>query len=932
MFDFLFKRAADQQPDPQAAPATPDTGAAAAASASRRDEQTRVANGLAGNEAGAVELILRSEFAGVRLAAAEHVVSQPYLEQVQQAMRNTDRRVAKLMQGRLDAIRYQQTEQQKAQACLDHAQRLLQDEKLTPNQVAELDREWKLVADAPSLIAPFEAARAALAARLEAQVKLQRTIIDAMAAVRQLPGSASREEAGQALERYTAAHADYQQAPEHNALPRHLLRDYAEALEQARAALAAPVKPAVEAAGAVAAAAGPGPAVASAATNADDSVGAVDAAHPAGSAAADPAAALATGAATASDAESASAPGAPARAPQKPAKQAAAPKETDKKFLETLDALEAALEHGLLHAAAEHDKWLKEHKTRLTHAQTERLTHVRAELKRLGDWARWGGNVSREELVKAVEELPALGLAMSELAKKVGSMRERWKSLDAVSGHAPKSLWERFDTACTTAYAPAAAHFKQLADERHANAAKAQALLAETQAMAAAAATSEADLKNVAAAGQRLRQVWGRLGTIDRKEKRKLDQAFDKALSQMLAPLSEQRKIETAKREQLIAEAEALQPSERHTLDKLRHLQERWQEQAKALPLERKAEQALWQRFRAACDAIFAKRKETAHAADHERKSHLHAREALCKELEEAVFSGDDKAQLAGIAQKLRDAATAWHAIGAVPRAAEPKINQRYHNAVAAVQAQADTIKRRAGAAQANALRDKLRLCQALESAIGAKPFGAATGTAAGNGAADAIGTDAAGTAADVAAGNGAAGAAADGATGKGAGLSATAADAAVGEGAAGAASDGAAVGAATDAAGWLARWAALPVLGGEYERALKGRFDAALAALDGADGKRVAYAEQLERNRAKLLDEVLRLEIVAGVDSGAEFARERLKMQVEVLQSSLKSGQKPQTASAAYLQLCAMPALADARTTSRIEQLFRRIGAAERA
>jgi hypothetical protein len=139
----------------------------------------------------------------------------------------------------------------------------------------------------------------------------------------------------------------------------------------------------------------------------------------------------------------------------------------------------------------------------------------------------------------------------------------------------------------------------------------------------------------VAAAGQRLRQMWSRLGTIDRKEKRKLDQTFDKVLAGMLAPLSEQRKIEASKREQLIVEAEALDPSDRHTLDQLRRLQERWQEQAKALPLERKVEQALWQRFRAACDAIFAKRKESAHAADHERKAHLHAREAICKELEE---------------------------------------------------------------------------------------------------------------------------------------------------------------------------------------------------------------------------------------------------------------------------------------------------------
>ncbi|MYM66636.1 DUF349 domain-containing protein [Pseudoduganella sp. FT55W] len=804
MFEFLFKRANETSAIPSSPAAAPEPDAAAA---NRRDEQALRAASLNGNEAAAVALILESEFAGVRQAAAEHVHTQAALEQVLQAVRNSDRRVAKLMQGRLDAIRYQQAEQQKAQACLDVAQRLLQDEKLTPNQVAELDRQWQVVAEVPSLAGQYASARAALAARLEAQVNLQRTIIDAMAAVRKLPQAGlPAEEALQALERHVAAQSGYQEAPEHNALPRHLLSDFAQALEQTRATLATPPKPAP--------APEPAPVAAPAAVEA--------------------------------------APAKPVAAkPSKPA-----PKETDKKFLETLEALEAALEHGQLHIAAEHDKWLRDHKTHLSHAQTEHLNHVRAELKRLGDWARWGGNVSREELVKAVEDLPAQKLPMSELAKKVGSMRDRWKQLDAVSGHAPKSLWERFDAACTSAYAPAAAHFKHLADERHANAAKAQALITETEALAASVAAGGADLKNVAAAGQRLRQMWGRLGTIDRKEKRKLDQTFDKVLAGMLAPLSDQRKIEAAKREQLIVEAEALEPSDRHTLDKLRRLQERWQEQAKALPLERKVEQALWQRFRAACDAIFAKRKETAHAADHERKAHLHAREAICKQLEEATFSGEDKAQLAAIAQALKDAATAWHATGTVPRAAEARINQRYHNAVGKVQAQADAIKKRAGAAQANALRDKLRLCQSLESAIGSN-------------------------------------------------------------------------GDAIDAADWQAKWSALPSLGNDYERALQGRFNAALSA---TDGKRDAYAQELERNRAKLLDEILRLEIVAGVDSGAEFARERLKMQVEVLQSSLKSGQKPQSASAAYLQLCAMPALADARTASRIEQLFRRIGASERA
>ena len=45
------------------------------------------------------------------------------------------------------------------------------------------------------------------------------------------------------------------------------------------------------------------------------------------------------------------------------------------------------------------------------------------------------------------------------------------------------------------------------------------------------------------------------------------------------------------------------------------------------------------------------------------------------------------------------------------------------------------------------------------------------------------------------------------------------------------------------------------------------------------------------------------------------------------MLQSSLKSGQKPLTQAAQFQQLCAMPALVDDRTATRIEQLFARIG-----
>src|SRR5690606_37024204 len=137
----------------------------------------------------------------------------------------------------------------------------------------------------------------------------------------------------------------------------------------------------------------------------------------------------------------------PAPAAQKEGARPAA-RGADQAFLDKLDALEAALQQGSLGTAAELDKALKEAKDkgmRLSAPQSDHLAHLRAELKRLSDWARWGGNVSREELIKTVESLPAQGLAMAELAKKVGSMRERWKALDSLSGPAPRSLWERFD-------------------------------------------------------------------------------------------------------------------------------------------------------------------------------------------------------------------------------------------------------------------------------------------------------------------------------------------------------------------------------------------------------------------------------------------------------------------------------------------------------
>ncbi len=868
MFEFLFKRQGDKpgnapaaaggksadkgaKPAAGAAPSAPGAAQGAPGQArpaqQGREQQTEALRQLDGDETRAVEFILQADFSELRLAAAEHVHSRTALERVHAAMRNVDRRVAKLMQSRLDAIRHHDAELARGQATLDQARSLLQDQLLTPNHVAELDRKWAVIS-APELADAFTSVRAQLGKRLEAQVQLQRAMIDRVASLRALETAglnaaelAARLDALQQEQNAALA------APEHATLPRALPAEFVNeharlsaslaTLEQAQAALAA-----------------------------REAALAEWQAQPVAELQADKLRqawqklpALPQGAAAAALQESFDAllgtlPQPVRKAPVSPAVQATAQsvkpvqKGADQGFIDTMDALEAALQQGSLGTAAELDKALKETKgkgMRLSAAQADRLSHLRAELKRLSDWARWGGNVSREELIKTVETLSTQNLPMAELAKKVGSMRDRWKALDSLSGAAPKSLWERFDHACTVAYAPAAAHFKHLADERHTNAARGEALVAEAQAEIARLESGEADWKHVAGTVQRMRLAWSHLGAIDRKDKKRLDQQFAAALTTLQGPLEEQRKAEMAGREQLIDEVASIDPHDRHAVDRLRDIQARWQEHARALPLERKAEQALWQRFRAACDELFAARKESAHAADAERRAHEAAKEAITARLEAAA--PDATPVTAG--KLLREAAAEWHAIGPVPRAHEARVEKRYHEAVAKVQHHADLARRAAGLALAGALRDKLRACQELEDSL-AQP------------------------------------------------------------------------GQTISAADWRARWAALLPAGAEYDPVLDARFEAALNA---ADGDRAGYARLLEANRATLLQELLRQEVAAGIDSGAEFARERLKLQVEALQSTLKAGEKPGHKTSGLRQLCALPALVDERTALRIEQLLMR-------
>ena len=719
----VFKR--DTQPEPVVVPSVQVDRAAQ--QRLKRQAMLEEAIAVAHDEAAAAAFILRCDYPDARRQAAQHLHGRTHLTQVLQGVRNTDRRVAKLMQQRLDALDQAEAREARALEAIEQAERLAAAPQLVVSQVTELDHAWRSVGDAPAALRErFDASRELLRQRLQAQTDLQRSLLDASAELGRLEETIATEmpaDAQQKLEGLQATVATLLQSAEASALPAARVQAFNDQAARLTSALASHA----ERQAAIAARA--------ALLDEWEALAQQDAAQ------LDDAAlrqawqalpALADGAAPELAARHAALLAAirharhpvvaepPQAGPAAQPEPVADPAEARRAMDAALGALEAALEEGSLHAASEQDKALRAMDFKAIRPGDERmarLSRLRAELARLQGWARWGGNVSREELLKAAQDLAGLEMPVAERAQKVGSLRERWKALDASAGPAGKDAWQRFDAACTAAYAPVAEHFRMLAEERRQNLDKAHALTAEVIAYAESAGVAgdpeSVDWKAVTAAISRYTQAWQRLGTIERRERKTADADFAKALDLLRKPLSGRHQIEVARREQLIAEVESLDAGAPRATDSLRAIQERWQDYARGLPLPRNEEQALWQRFREACDALFAERRESAKTADAERQQHLERKEALCASLEAAV-----DAPAPTLSQLLRDSAAAWKEIGPVPRAAQQQIEARYETAVSALRQRADAARQAASQAQAELLKRKFMLCRRAEQAL----------------------------------------------------------------------------------------------------------------------------------------------------------------------------------------------------------------------
>jgi hypothetical protein len=144
---------------------------------------------------------------------------------------------------------------------------------------------------------------------------------------------------------------------------------------------------------------------------------------------------------------------------------------------------------------------------------------------------------------------------------------------------------------------------------------------------------------------------WRNAGHLAEKAYTELQAQWKAAIHQAAAPLEAEQKASTARRQALIAEAEQLGAAPQLRIDAVRALQQRWQAEAQAVPLERRHEQKLWDAFRKPIDEAFNRKSAEREQQQAAMSAHDRAVLDAAKALEAANASGDAQRIRAAMAQ-----------------------------------------------------------------------------------------------------------------------------------------------------------------------------------------------------------------------------------------------------------------------------------------
>jgi hypothetical protein len=273
------------------------------------------------------------------------------------------------------------------------------------------------------------------------------------------------------------------------------------------------------------------------------------------------------------------------------------------------------------------------------------------EAREAEEWSRWGNATAQEELCRRMEALAAQ-TDLEKVAKELRTLDGRWAEVRIAPRDEATSLRQHYQTARAPIKEKLDAYFAEKGARENENLRLKQELAGKAEALADSTEWMKASEELKA-----LQARWKEIGPAPRKPGDAVWKRFRAACDRFFTRRQEdlkKRKHEwaanMARKQALCERAEALAGSTdwEATAAEARKLQAEWKTVG---PVRRDRSEAVWQRFRTACDAFFERYK---HRDEAERQARLAQREAVVKELEALVAGAGTDPAPPGVAEEIQ--------------------------------------------------------------------------------------------------------------------------------------------------------------------------------------------------------------------------------------------------------------------------------------
>ncbi|MCQ2156100.1 MAG: DUF349 domain-containing protein [Bacteroidales bacterium] len=271
-----------------------------------------------------------------------------------------------------------------------------------------------------------------------------------------------------------------------------------------------------------------------------------------------------------------------------------------------------------------------------------------------------------------------------EAFRELQKLHEQWKEFGPVAKEKREDIWNRFKAATAVINKRYQAYFEGRKEEEAANLASKTALCEKMEAIAATEVQSSGEWNELSKQIEELQAEWRKIGFATKKENQKVYERFRAACDAFFErkrnfynEFKDSMNENYDKKMELVREAEELKLSTewKQATDRFIELQKKWKEIG-AVP--RKKSEALWKRFRGACDEFFENRDKNGTPDPNDLYGNLKAKKRLVADILAYEPTEDETAN----ADAMRAFNERWQSLGHVPFKEKDNINKAFRDAM----------------------------------------------------------------------------------------------------------------------------------------------------------------------------------------------------------------------------------------------------------